>query len=142
MHPTTNTQYVFNPETVNTSQVLLLPMTCKTINDISMKAINELFKLKIYRDRFDLAEILIGLTIKTVNTKCDPIKLISLMTWESEILPETDCKIVFAHFKSIEQLFQVSKEALEYSLKSLQISDKTRKGILTFLASDQDYFID
>jgi hypothetical protein len=100
-------------------------------------------EIKLYRDRFDLAYLIKKLFINNSNyDECDPIKMISFMTWEAQNLPEKDCKIVAEHFKSIENIFKSSKEDLNCSLNSLKISDKSKHSILTFLTGEQDYYID
>lgn len=110
---------------------------------LSKLALQQDFEIKLYRDRFDLAHLIKKLLIANSNNPdCDPITLISLMTWERLPLPEQDCKLVFEHFKSIENMFNVSKDALEYSLNSLKISDKSKQSIKTFLTTEQDYYID
>ncbi len=96
----------------------------------------------IYRDRFDLASVINKELEKAVSLPCDPVKLISLMTWESQPLSEIDCKIVLAHFKSVSNLFLSSKDEIESFIKSLKISDRSKTGIISFLKSEQDYYID
>lgn len=110
---------------------------------LSKDALMNGFEIKLYWDRFDLANVIKKILVgHSNNDECDPIKLISLMTWESQILPESECKIVLYHFKSVENMFDLSKDALEFSLKSLSISEKSKQAILTFLTSGQDYYID
>ena len=117
-------------------------MTDNKLMKISKISLQKDFEIKLYRDRFDLAHVIKKLfVINTNNPECDPIKLISLMTWELQPLPEHECKIILEHFKSIENLFKVSKDALEYSLNSLKISNLTKQSLITFLSREQDYYI-
>lgn len=133
----------FNPDTIESPQILLLQMNDSQLMRLSKLAIQKDFEIKLYRDRFDLANLIKKLLVtNSNNTECDPITLISLMTWETQPLPEQDCKLVFENFQSIENMFKVSKDALEYSLNSLKISDKSKQSIKTFLAAEQDYYID
>ena len=117
-------------------------MTDNKLMKISKISLQKDFEIKLYRDRFDLAHVIKKLFItNTNNPECDPIKLISLMTWEPRPLSEHECKIILEHFKSIENLFKVSKDALEYSLNSLKISNLTKQSLITFLSREQDYYI-
>lgn len=141
MHPRTNTQFVFNSETVKSEHILLIQMTFKNLINLSMKSVLGGYKMIIYRDRFDLASVIIKELDKAVSLPCDPVKLISLMTWESQPLCEIDCKIVLAHFKSVNNLFITSMDEIESSIKFLKISDRSKTGIISFLKSEQDYYI-
>lgn len=119
-------------------------MTNPQLIEISKVSLKKDFEIKLYRDRFDLAHVIKKLFINSTsvdNPECDPIKLVSLMTWEPHPLPENECKIVLEHFKSIEKMFKVSKDAMEYSLNSLEISNSTKQSIITFLSREQDYYI-
>jgi hypothetical protein len=116
-------------------------MTNKDTVNLSLNSITIGYKLIIYRDRFDLVNVMCKELENSDNVQYDPVKLISLMTWESQPLSEIDCKIVLAHFKNIDNLFKVSKDALEYSINSLKISERSKTGIITFLKSGQDYYI-
>ena len=121
-------------------------MNNPNLPDISIKSVENGFKFKIYLDRFDLCELITKHLQKqsksNIRASFDPIKLISMMTWESDLLPSEDCEIVLNHFKSVENLLQLSKDALEFSLKSLKISERTKSALATFLTSEQDYYID
>ena len=123
-----------------------MPMTAKIpLSDISLRSIDSNFKMLLYRDRFDLSKLIVNICTgaQTRHFGCnDPIKFISLLTWERQGLPESDCKIIFDHFKSVENLFNLSKEAREFSIKSLKITDKSKETIMKIFSKDEDYFID
>ena len=117
-------------------------MTNPKIVNVSMKSIDLDFKMILFRDRFDLAELLINQNRAKMHKTADPTELISFMTWERAPLDLNDCKEVLKHFKSLENMFNLSKDALEYSLKSLSISERSKQGILTFLTTENDLYID
>lgn len=99
----------------------------------------------LFRDRFDLASLItrICTEIEAKQTVAvDELKLISLLTWERNGLPENDCKILLDHFKSVENLFNLSRDAREFSVKSLRITERSKEVILQIFANEQDYFID
>ena len=122
-------------------------MTNQNLVKLSIKCLELGRKFMIFRDRFDLADLICAEIYPSrpeVSPKSnyDPVNLISLMTWESEPLEWNDCKIVLEHFKTIENLFKVSEAALEFSIKSLEISDRSKMAIITFLTTKEDYYID
>lgn len=118
--------------------------TIFSLSEISSNSVDSKFKMLLFRDRIDLAKLIIKVCAESQfdSRSYDPIKLISLLTWERQGLPENDCKIVLEHFKSIDNLFNLSLEAREFSIKSLEISKKSKETILKVFADDQDYFID
>lgn len=134
---------MFNAKKIESPQILLLFMDDTNLIYLSKESLIKDYEIKLYRDRFDLANLIKKILVQNSNNhECDPVKLISFMTWESQHLSENDCKIVFDHFKSIENMFNLSKDALEYSLNSLKISERSKKSILTFLTTEQDFYID
>ena len=131
------------PDSIQLPHILLLQMSDPQLMKISKNSIQKDIDIKLYLDRFDLVQVIKKLFItNSLSTECDPLTLISLMTWKLQPLPEYDCKLVLDHFKSVDDLFKVSKDALKYSLDSLKISDKSRQSIFTFLTTQQDYYID
>lgn len=123
-----------------------MPMLSKvSLSEISLKSLVANYKMILFRDRVDLADLIIKLCTAKLQTRTenyDPIKFISFLTWERQGLPEADCKIIFDHFKSIENMFNLSKDAREFSIKSLKISEKTKETIMKIFADDEDFFID
>ena len=120
-------------------------MTTKvSLAKICSKSIDSKFKMHLFRDRFDLAKLIAKICSESrpeLQTY-DPIKLVSLLTWDRHGLPENDCKILLEHFKTVENLFNVSKNAREFSVKSLKMTEKSKEIILKIFSEDQDYFID
>lgn len=127
---------------VKASHILLVSITNPRIPEISMASIDGRFKMKMYRDRFDLADVITKSSkSREISAVCNPLKLISLMTWDAKPLASNDCEIVLNHFESVENMFKLSKEALEYSINALKISDKSKHHIISFMTGDQDYYI-
>lgn len=145
MHTRTHTQFVFDPNIVKSKQILLIPMNTNfSLPEISSNSIDIKFKMNLFRDRLDLAKLITKICTESQSDLrlYDPIKLISLLTWDRQSLPENDCRIILEHFKSVENLFNLSLDAREFSIKSLKISEKSKETIIKIFAEDQDYFID
>lgn len=123
-------------------------MTNQNLVKISINCLELGHKFMIFRDRFDLADLICTEIYPSrpeeisPKSNYDSVNLISLMTWESEPLELNDCKIVLEHFKTIENLFKVSETALEFSIKSLKISDRSKQAVIAFLTAKEDYYID
>jgi hypothetical protein len=117
-------------------------MTNPNINNISMKSIDFNFEMVLFRDRFDLADLLSKPNVIPSPKIADPVKLISLMTWRRDPLDLNDCKEVLRHFKTIDSMLLLSEDAIEFSIQSLNISDRSKRDIITFFKTDDDLYID